>query len=102
MRDHRWLDVAGAVGTTPLAIVLQRTITANVHGLHGGVQSIAALPAAERAGALPGLAAAFGTSFWVALALIAAALVPALLLARPAEEQASAAAQPAGAAREAA
>jgi hypothetical protein len=52
--------IAGAIGTTVLAIVLQRTN------------------------------AAFGTTFWVALGLIAAAIVPALLLPRPAQVETAA------------
>lgn len=56
--------VAGSVGTALLAVVLQRTITAN------GADSAAAV------------AEAFGTTFWVAFALTGAALVPALLLPR--------------------
>jgi EmrB/QacA subfamily drug resistance transporter len=56
--------VAGSVGTALLAVVLQRTITAN------GGHSAAAV------------AEAFGTTFWIAFALTAAALVPALLLPR--------------------
>jgi MFS family permease len=95
--------IAGAIGTTLLAIVLQRSIASNVHGLHGGIPAIAALPAAEHARALPGLSAAFGMGFWVALALIAAALVPTLLLPRrPSREQAAPASQPVAETREAA
>ena len=48
---------------------LQRAITAEQPGHPGGVQAIAA---------------AFGHTFWVAVALIAATLIPALLLPRPA------------------
>jgi EmrB/QacA subfamily drug resistance transporter len=55
--------IAGAIGTAVLAIVLQRTIAAS----HG------AQPVAH----------AFGTTFWVAVGLIAATIVPALLLPRP-------------------
>jgi MFS family permease len=79
--------IAGAIGTALLAIILRRTIAANVHGLHGSLEAIAALPAAERSRALHGLSSVFATSFWVALALIASAVVPALLLPRPAREQ---------------
>jgi hypothetical protein len=82
--------VAGAIGTAVLAIVLQRSIAANVPSLHGGIQGLAALTPDERARLLPGLTAAFGTSFWVALALIASAIVPALLLPRPAKKEATA------------
>ncbi len=94
--------IAGAIGTTVLAIVLQRAIAVNEHGLHGGIQAIAAMPAAEHARALPGLSAAFGTSFWVALALIAAAILPTLLLPRGVRNEEAAAARPVVETREAA
>ncbi len=72
--------IAGAVGTALLAIVLQRAITTNVPSLHDGIQALATLSPEQRANAAPALADAFGTAFWVAVGLIAATLVPALLL----------------------
>jgi hypothetical protein len=78
--------IAGAIGTATFAIILQHAITASLPrypsarrsppspGRHGRA----------RAGTAPALAGAFGTTFWAAVALIAAALVPALLLPRPA------------------
>jgi EmrB/QacA subfamily drug resistance transporter len=54
--------IAGSVGTALLAVVLQRSIGS--------------------ARAAPAVAHAFGTTFWVAFALVVAALVPALLLPR--------------------
>ena len=72
--------IAGSVGTALLAIVLQRRIAAELPGLHDGLVGLARLPEHARSQAAPALAAAFGTTFWVALALLAAALVPALLL----------------------
>ena len=76
--------VAGSVGTALLAVVLQRSIRASL-----GVDSLAALSHVGRTQAAPALAAAFGTAFWVAFGLVAAALVPALLLPsiRPRSEQ---------------
>jgi len=74
--------IAGAIGTALMAIILQRAIVANVPGLHGGIQAMAALSQEQRAQAAPALAEAFGTTFWVAVGLIGAALVPALLLPR--------------------
>jgi EmrB/QacA subfamily drug resistance transporter len=71
--------VAGSLGTALLAVVLQRSIAANTR-LDGGVGALTALPPEAREQAAPALAAAFGTAFWVALALVAVALVPALLL----------------------
>jgi len=79
--------LAGALGTALLAVTLQRAMAAALPGFHGGIGQAGEL-AATRASALPGLAHAFGVTFGVALALTAAALVPALLLpgrpARPA------------------
>jgi EmrB/QacA subfamily drug resistance transporter len=74
--------VAGSVGTALLAVVLQRSIAGNVHGLDGGIGALAGLPPATREHLAPALADAFGTAFWVALALVAVSLVPALLLPR--------------------
>jgi EmrB/QacA subfamily drug resistance transporter len=74
--------IAGAIGTALMAIILQRAIAANVPGLHGGIQAMATLSQEQRAQAAPALADAFGTTFWVAVGLIGAALVPALLLPR--------------------
>jgi EmrB/QacA subfamily drug resistance transporter len=74
--------IAGAIGTALMAIILQRAIAANVPGLHGGIQAMAALSQEQRAQAAPALADAFGTTFWVAVGLIGAALVPALFLPR--------------------
>jgi EmrB/QacA subfamily drug resistance transporter len=84
--------IAGAIGTALLAIVLQRAIAANVPDLQDGIHALATLSNAERAHDAPSLAAAFGTTFWVAVGLIAATLVPALLLPRhrPSEEPTSA------------
>jgi EmrB/QacA subfamily drug resistance transporter len=86
--------LAAALGTAVLAVTLQRAMTAALPGFHGGIGQAGTL-AASRAGALPGLAHAFDVTFWVALALTAAALAPALLLpggsrgpSRPAPRQA--------------
>ena len=72
--------VAGSLGTALLAVVLQRAIGSELPGFHGGVAQAGALAARDPLHALPALAHAFGTAFWVALALAAAALVPALLI----------------------
>ena len=74
--------IAGSVGTALLAVVLQRSIASNLHGFVGGIGAIARLSPKGRSQAAPALAAAFGTAFWVALGLLAAALIPALLLPR--------------------
>lgn len=79
--------IAGALGTAVFAIVLQRAIAGNVAGFDGGVQGFAEM--AERPHTLPLVADAFGTTFWVAVALIAVSLLPALLLPRAAAEATS-------------
>ena len=75
--------IGGAIGTTLFAIILQHTITANLPGHRGGTAAIATLSQHAPVHTAAALAAAFGTTFWVAVGLIAAALVPALLLPRP-------------------
>jgi EmrB/QacA subfamily drug resistance transporter len=74
--------VAASLGTALLAVILQRTIAANLSGFHGGISQAAALARHDPANAAPAIADAFGTTFWVAFALTAAALVPALFLPR--------------------
>jgi MFS family permease len=74
--------IAGSLGTALLAITLQHAIAANLPGFHGSISGAAAVAAAKPGRALPALAQAFGTTFWVALALTAASLVPALALPR--------------------
>ena len=74
--------IAGSVGTALLAVVLQRSIAAELPALDGGVGALAGLSAEGRSQAADAIANAFGASFWVAFALVAAALVPALLLPR--------------------
>jgi MFS family permease len=75
--------IAGAIGTAVFAIILQHAITANLAGHPGNATAIAALSRQARAPTTAALASAFGATFWVAAVLIAAALVPALLLPRP-------------------
>jgi EmrB/QacA subfamily drug resistance transporter len=92
--------IAGSLGTALLAVVLQRAIHANISGFHGGISQAAALIQRDPEHAAPAIVDAFGTTFWVAFALTAAALVPALLLpsVRPRQERpdnASAAREPA-------
>src|SRR6266516_3128688 len=88
--------IAGATGTAIFAVILQHAITANLPHHPDGIQALTALPPAQEAHTVPALAAAFGTTFWVAAALIAVAVVPALLLPRPARESKAAAGQAAG------
>jgi hypothetical protein len=70
--------IAGAIGTALFAILLQHSITDHLGRVSGGGQAIGAL--ARQPGAGPSLASAFGATFWVAVALIAVAVVPAVLL----------------------
>src|SRR6266545_1761536 len=46
---HTVLRIAGGIGTVALAIILQRTISAGLPSLHGGVEAMAGLSPAERA-----------------------------------------------------
>jgi EmrB/QacA subfamily drug resistance transporter len=88
--------IAGSVGTALLAVVLQRAIESGV-GVHGGIAGLAHRAPAQRAAQAGELAGAFGTTFWVALGLVAATLVPALLLPRRRERSgAPSAAAPSG------
>jgi EmrB/QacA subfamily drug resistance transporter len=86
--------IAGAIGTALFAIILQRRIEANVAGLNGGIEGISHLASERRAQVTPALADAFGTTFWVALALIGIALLPALLLPRQRHERDTAIGRP--------
>jgi hypothetical protein len=71
--------IAGSLGTALLAVVLQRAISSELSGFHGGIGQAAAL-AIRHPGAASRIAHAFGTTFWVAFALTALALLPAFLL----------------------
>jgi MFS family permease len=72
--------IAASLGTALLAVVLQRAIRSELPGFHGGLAEAGAAAATDPAHTPAALANAFGTTFWVAFALTAAALVPALLL----------------------
>ena len=87
--------VAASIGTALLAVVLQREIATSLPGLGGGIRTIGTFSQQERSQAAPALAGAFGTTFWVALGLLATALVPALLLPRLRREARPTAAAPA-------
>jgi hypothetical protein len=56
-----------------------------------GIEGLSALSPAAREEAAPALASAFGTTLWIAIALIGVALLPALLLPKPPREQGAAA-----------
>src|SRR5215471_9695861 len=72
--------IAGSLGTALLAITLQHAMATHLPGFHGSIGGAAAIAAADPAQALPALAQAFGTTFWVALALTVVSLVPAVAL----------------------
>jgi EmrB/QacA subfamily drug resistance transporter len=72
--------LGASVGTAVLAIVLQRAIIAEAPQV--GESALGDLAPAVRVQYAPALAEAFGHAFWVAFALIAAGLIPALLLPR--------------------
>ena len=81
--------IACAIGTALFAIVLQHAITANLARHHGSNTAIAALSRSAQLHTAAALADAFAATFWVAAGLMAAALVPALLLPRPGSENAA-------------
>jgi EmrB/QacA subfamily drug resistance transporter len=72
--------IAGSLGTALLAVLLQRAIDAEVPHFHDGIGQASALVHRDPLHAAPAIAHAFGTTFWVAFALTAAALIPAVLL----------------------
>jgi len=71
--------VAASLGTALLAVVLQASIDSRLPGLHG-IGQAATLAAHQGEPVTTQLAGAFATTFWVTLALTAAALLPAMLL----------------------
>ena len=74
--------VGGSIGAALLIVILQNRIIATLgEGAQGGVSG-ATLPEAARLRVADPLAEAFAHTYWYALALTAAALVPGLLLAR--------------------
>jgi MFS family permease len=79
--------IAGSLGTALLAVVLQSTIQSNLAGFHGGIGQAAARAAQDPVHAAKAIAVAFGTTFWVAVALTVAASIPAALLPRRTRSQ---------------
>jgi len=74
----------GAIGIALLSVVLSHQLTSvlSAGGGEGGLSAAQALPPAARARALPGIAEAFGNTFWWALGLAVLAALPALYLPR--------------------
>ena len=87
--------IAGAIGTAGLAIVLQRGVTDRLAAVPGGLGGLAQLPLPQRLALAEPLAGAFAGAFWVALGVMALALLPALLLPDVAPAQTAAAPTPA-------
>ncbi|MFD0686755.1 hypothetical protein [Actinomadura fibrosa] len=78
------VQLGGSVGTALLAVILSREISDRIPraGGGGGVGGMGEIPDQVRAQVAPQLADAFGTTFWVSLALTAVLIVPALMLPR--------------------
>lgn len=92
------VQVGGSFGTAVLVLALTRRIADNfaARGLatHGtGTGTLSSVPRAELAHVAPLLAGGFGYAFWLALALTAVALLPALYLLRQ-QNRAPAAGEP--------
>lgn len=72
--------IAGAIGSALLAVVLQRQIVAQLPQFHGGIAQAGAAAEHDPLRVVPALAGAFGATFWVAFALTAVAIIPAVLI----------------------
>jgi EmrB/QacA subfamily drug resistance transporter len=71
-------QLGGSIGTALLAVVLQRSIATAAPGYKG--YTLGPLPPEARARFTPALEHAFGHTFWIAAALIAVTLIPAMWL----------------------
>ena len=78
------MQLGGSVGTALLAVILSREISDRLPqaAAGGGAGAVGSIPDRVREQIAPKLADAFGSTFWVALALTAVLIVPALLLPR--------------------
>ncbi len=77
--------IGGSIGTAVLAVVLQRQLADAVPaavsaGPGGGEAAAQTLPPAARERLSDPIAAAFGQTYWWSVALVAAAIVPALVM----------------------
>ncbi|MFC4051232.1 DHA2 family efflux MFS transporter permease subunit [Actinomadura syzygii] len=79
------VQLGGSVGTALLAVILSQQISDRIPQASGGGAGgggLGRIPAQAREQVAPKLADAFGHTFWVALALTAVLIIPALLLPR--------------------
>ncbi|WP_242890061.1 MDR family MFS transporter [Actinomadura litoris] len=78
------VQLGGSVGTALLAVILSRQINDRIpqSGGGGGGGGMGEIPDRVREQIAPKLADAFGSTFWISLALTAVMIVPALLLPR--------------------
>lgn len=81
------MRVGGSIGTALFAVVLQHQIrgalpSTAVSGGENGLGSLGSLPEAARESVAPALAGAFAHTFWMPVAVLLLALIPALLLPR--------------------
>ncbi|GAA2728426.1 DHA2 family efflux MFS transporter permease subunit [Actinocorallia aurantiaca] len=75
-------QVAGSIGTAAISVILTTELADRLPGSGGGLGSTEEVPPEVMAQLAPKMAEAFSTTFWWALALLALAFIPALLLPR--------------------
>jgi EmrB/QacA subfamily drug resistance transporter len=73
-------QVGASIGTAVLSVLLTNALADKLGGHGGGIGAAAAVPPSVRARIADPMAAAFGTTFWYALALVGVAFVVALIL----------------------
>jgi MFS family permease len=75
--------VGGSIGTALLSVVLTHQLTSRIPAADGsGLAAAQSVPAAARERIAPGIAEAFGHTFWWAAGIIVLAVIPALMLPR--------------------
>jgi len=73
-------QVGASIGTAVLSVLLASALSSKLGGGHGTIGATTGVSAATRAHLAPPMAAAFGQTFWWALALLAVAFVGSLAL----------------------